>query len=72
MAAWSRKQLGIAASPLRSGCNGPQLAVRRLQAPRLRTQAACRAQLRPLLLDNYDSYTYNLYQIIAEAYGGEL
>jgi anthranilate/para-aminobenzoate synthase component II len=24
------------------------------------------------LLDNYDSYTYNLYQIIAEAYGGEL
>lgn len=29
-------------------------------------------RLRPLLIDNYDSYTYNLYQIIAEVYGGEL
>jgi hypothetical protein len=26
--------------------------------------------LRPLLIDNYDSYTYNLYQIISEVYGG--
>jgi hypothetical protein len=27
--------------------------------------------LRPLLIDNYDSYTYNLYQIISEVYGGK-
>lgn len=41
------------------------------QCSRPRVQhAACKAQMRPLLLDNYDSYTYNLYQIIAEAYGG--
>lgn len=26
---------------------------------------------RPLLIDNYDSYTYNLHQMIAEVYGGE-
>ena len=28
--------------------------------------------LRTLLIDNYDSYTYNLFQLIAEVNGGEL
>eukprot|EP00983_Pelagomonas_calceolata_P120504 1160714-Pelagomonas_calceolata.AAC.15 len=27
--------------------------------------------LRSLLIDNYDSYTYNLFQLLAEASGGE-
>ena len=27
-------------------------------------------QLKTLLIDNYDSYTYNLYQLIAEVNGG--
>ncbi len=26
--------------------------------------------LRTLLIDNYDSYTYNLFQLIAEVHGG--
>jgi hypothetical protein len=30
-----------------------------------------RRYARPLLIDNYDSYSYNLYQILAEVYGGE-
>jgi hypothetical protein len=70
MAKWCRKQLGAASRTLAGACSTPKLAIRRLQGPRLRSQAACRAHARPLLLDNYDSYTYNLYQIIAEAYGG--
>lgn len=28
------------------------------------------AAIRTLLLDNYDSYTYNLFQLIAEVNGG--
>ena len=28
--------------------------------------------LRTLLIDNYDSYTYNLFQLIAEVNGGDL
>lgn len=27
-------------------------------------------RLRTLLIDNYDSYTYNLFQLIAEVHGG--
>lgn len=27
-------------------------------------------ELRTLLIDNYDSYTYNLFQLIAEVNGG--
>jgi para-aminobenzoate synthetase len=26
--------------------------------------------VKTLLIDNYDSYTYNLFQLIAEAHGG--
>ena len=33
------------------------------------TQAS-RMPLRTLLIDNYDSYTYNLFQLIAEVHGG--
>ena len=29
-------------------------------------------QLKTLLIDNYDSYTYNLYQLITEVNGGKL
>ena len=29
-------------------------------------------QVKTLLIDNYDSYTYNLYQLIAEVNGGKL
>ena len=32
--------------------------------------AAGGAPLRTLLIDNYDSYTYNLFQLIAEVNGG--
>jgi hypothetical protein len=32
---------------------------------------AMRSDLRSLLIDNYDSYTYNLYQLIAEVNGVE-
>jgi len=30
------------------------------------------AAIRTLLIDNYDSYTYNLHQLIAEVNGGKL
>jgi hypothetical protein len=29
------------------------------------------ALVRTLLIDNYDSYTYNLFQLLAEVNGGE-
>jgi hypothetical protein len=63
-----------------SAATAPSLRVCGSAAPRCR-RARCSAAhggsgesgrlLRPLLIDNYDSYTYNLYQIIAEVYGGE-
>lgn len=33
-------------------------------------EASVGAPLRTLLVDNYDSYTYNLYQLLAEVNGG--
>lgn len=30
------------------------------------------SRIRTLLLDNYDSYTYNLFQLLAEVNGGRL
>lgn len=45
----------------------------RLAAAAAQRRTAVRAAAatpRPLLLDNYDSYSYNLYQILAEVYGG--
>lgn len=43
-------------------------------ASRAAARAAAASQagpVRPLLIDNYDSYSYNLFQILAEVYGGE-
>lgn len=68
MAALPRQQQGLGCCP-RPGSR-PLLAARPLPARRRCLQAVHATQPRPLLLDNYDSYTYNLYQIIAEAYGG--
>lgn len=57
-----------AAAPPRPG----RLAMRLAAAAAQRRTAvrAAAATPRPLLLDNYDSYSYNLYQILAEVYGG--
>jgi hypothetical protein len=51
-------------------------AARRCRSVRWRSSSSSRHQTlapvvaRPLLIDNYDSYSYNLYQILAEVYGG--
>lgn len=63
-----QKQLHAASWHCSSACSSRTHVRQRQQQPR--AAAACKAQVCPLLLDNYDSYTYNLYQIIAEAYGG--
>jgi hypothetical protein len=61
---------GQTAAPCSHAWSRPLSALKRQQRHKQQLAAACKANPRPLLLDNYDSYTYNLYQIIAEAYGG--
>lgn len=63
-----QKQLHAASWHCSSACSSRTHVRQRQQQPR--AAASCKAHVRPLLLDNYDSYTYNLYQIIAEAYRG--
>lgn len=70
MAALPGQQQAVAAHPRSTTRSRLLPAIQARQASKLRVKAAARSHARPLLLDNYDSYTYNLYQIIADAYGG--